>query len=488
MEHPYVHALRRSAARNPHGLAIVDVGGMTSATWSELAVEVERLAGVLAGTGLGPGDRVVVRQYNSLPYLRTVLALGWIGAIPIPTLGILGPTERAHIDTITSAACIIDPSTEIAGVCAGTSAPYDGPPTSLSQILFTSGSSGQPKGVMHTFASTAAAMAGWLAVSDLERDDVVIVSTPVSHAAGRLFEGALLAGAATVLLPNARAHGLVEAVHRYGGTHMIVVPTVLAEFLDHEDATAESLPSLQFVMYASAPASPRLIVRAHERLGPILHSCYGSTEAPLPLTHLNARDHMRAVTDTPDLLLSCGAEFEFGCQVRVVDESMREVPPGHTGQLVVSTPGLACGYWQQEDVWEGRVNGDWFLTGDLGSIRDGHVYLVDRQDDMIITGGFNVYPTEVENWLCEHPEVRDAAVIGVPDSRWGEAVVAVVSTRGDIEADALLAHCQQGLSKHKVPKEIHLVDDLPTSGHGKVSRRHVREMLMSGGPVIHGAG
>lgn len=489
MHHPYAHALRRAAQRHPFDVAVVDVKNDVCATWGELAHDAACIAGALAERGIGSGDLVIVRQSNTLDYLRLVMGIDWAGAAPVPTLGILSDSERDRIDSVVDPALVIDSEGDIGDLLAGRPiGPVDGLPSALSQVLFTSGSSGAPKGVVHSYASTAAAMAGWLAVSGLENGDVVLVTTPVSHAAGRLLEAGLLTGATVVLLASARAAGVVDAAKAHGVTHMIVVPTVLAELLEDERATSAELPSLEFVMYASAPASPSLIVRAQERLGPILHTCYGSTEAPLPVTHLDAIDHTAAASSSPELLLSCGGEFAFGAQIRIIDETGAEAPDGEPGQLAISTPGLAVGYWQAEEQWRERMAGDWFLTGDIGTVSGGRLFLSDRQDDMIITGGFNVFPTEVEGYLMGHPAVREAAVIGVPDQRWGEAVVAVVSTRAAVEQDVLIAYCRAGLSGHKVPKSIRFVEELPKSGHGKVARRTVREHLLSDTKSVHGAG
>lgn len=489
MLHPYAHAIERAARLYPTMTAVVDVERGLERTWAALVDDVRRLASGMRALGANQADRIVIRQSNSLAYLELVFATGWLGAVPVPTLGILSAQERGTIDDAIRPRMIID-SLEDHGSLLGSEgiSPVDGDPESLSQILFTSGSSGMPKGVMHSYSSTSAAMAGWYTVSQMKQSDVVLVSTPVSHAAGRLMEGALLAGARVVLLSSARADAIVNAVREHDVTHMILVPTVLAEFLDHPEATMESLPSLRFVMYASAPASPNLIIRAQEQLGPIIHTVYGSTEAPLPLTHLNAEEHARAMHQNADLLLSCGREFTTGCQLRIVDTDMRSVPEGEQGQLVISTAGLASGYWEQADVWNARRHDDWFLTGDIGTLRGGYLYLADRSDDMIISGGFNVFPTEVEHHLADHPCVREVAVVGIPDERWGEAVVAIVSLKDSCSEDELLTHCRSTLSRHKVPKSIVFLDELPKSGHAKVSRREAKRIAFGNAPSISGAG
>jgi fatty-acyl-CoA synthase len=487
--HPYAHALRRAASRSPDSIAVIELAGNASSTWSELEDSASRVAQHLIDSGVRPDDRVIVHQSNTLAYIQTILAVAWCGAVAVPALSILSQDELDYITTEIQPAAILDPAHDVPNMLlANRCEPRDGIGESFSQILFTSGSSGRPKGVVHQYASTAAAMAGWLSISKIAPGDVALVSSPISHASGRLFEAVLLAGATVTLSCNSRATSVLSAIAQTRTTHLIVVPTVLADLVNDEEFQSYDLSSLRFVLYASAPASPTLISRAQELFGPIVHTVYGSTEAPTPLTHLDPADHLRATTTDPELLLSCGREFDSGCQIDILNDSGDAVADDELGQLAIWSPALAHTYWQQPDLWSQRLHGDWFLTGDIARRHEGFIFLADRKDDMIITGGFNVFPTEVENHIAAHELVYEVAVVGIPDTRWGEAIVAVVSGDPSLTDTNILTWCQNALSRHKIPKRVLIVDELPKTGHGKVSRRAIREHFFAGADAIHGAG
>jgi acyl-CoA synthetase (AMP-forming)/AMP-acid ligase II len=468
---------------------VVEFAGNASNTWSELEDSASRIAHHLISSGVRPGDRVLVHQSNTLAYIQTILAVAWCGAAVVPALSILSQDELDYVIAEIQPTKIIDPVQDVTNMLfADRCDPVDGTGESISQILFTSGSSGRPKGVVHQYASTAAAMAGWLSVSAISNGDVALVSTPISHASGRLFEAVLLAGATVVMSSTSRSNAILGAIQQSRTTHMIVVPTVLADLVNDDDFVNYDLSSLRFLLYASAPASPTLITRAQELFGPIIHTVYGSTEAPTPITHLDPADHVRATTTNPELLLSCGSEFEWGCQIDILNELGEPVADDQLGQLAIWSPALAQTYWQQPDLWNQRLAGDWFLTGDIARRREGFIFLADRKDDMIITGGFNVFPTEVENHIAANELVHEVAVVGIPDARWGEAVVAVVSGDSNLTDSHILEWCQSALSRHKIPKRVLIVDELPKTGHGKVSRRVVRDHFFAGAGAINGAG
>jgi acyl-CoA synthetase (AMP-forming)/AMP-acid ligase II len=463
--------------------------GDKSNTWGELEDAASRIAKHLVDQGVQRGDRIIVHQSNTLDYLQVILGIAWAGAITVPILSIISPDELKYIIAEIEPAAVIDPVNQAGELMMSERCdPNDGTGQSISQILFTSGSSGRPKGVVHYYESTAAAMEGWLSVSGMSQFDVTLVSTPISHASGRLFEAVLLTAATVVLSRSSRAEDILCAIETTQTSHMILVPTVLAELVNHERFTEHDVTSLRFLMYASAPASPTLIMRAQELFGPIIHTVYGSTEAPAPITHLDPSDHLRATTTNQELLLSCGREFRWGCQIQIVNEAREPVADGELGQMAIWTPALAATYWNQPELWDQRIDAGWFLTGDIARREQGFIYLADREDDMIITGGFNVFPTEVENHIVAHSLVSEVVVFGLPDSRWGEAVVAIVSGKSDLTERVIRDWCQNHLSRHKIPKQILIVDALPKNGHGKVSRRGVREYFYSDAELINGAG
>jgi fatty-acyl-CoA synthase len=336
--HPYAHALRRAASRSPDSLAVVELVGNTSTTWGELEDGASRVAQHLIDSGVRPDDRVIVHQSNTLAYIQTILAVAWCGAVAVPALSILSRDELDYITTEIQPTATIDPIQDVPRMLfANRCEPRDGNGESISQILYTSGSSGRPKGVVHQYASTAAAMAGWLSISKISPGDVALVSSPISHASGRLFEAVLLADATVAISCNSRAKSVLSAIQQTSTTHLIVVPTVLADLVNDEEFESYDLSSLRFVLYASAPASPTLISRAQELFGPIIHTVYGSTEAPTPITHLDPADHLRATTTNPELLLSCGRESEWGCQINILNDFGDAVADDELGRSLIRT-------------------------------------------------------------------------------------------------------------------------------------------------------
>ena len=519
MLHPYAHAIWRSGRRRPDDPAVVDVAGDRRLTWGELVSRAGRLAGALRRAGVGPGDRVCVVQANRAAYVEAVAATAWLGAAFVPVLGGLTVRERDEIIAMVRPSVVID--TTAANPFGDLGGPGDrgspgGPgdwvppvqadPSTTAQILFTSGSTGTPKGVMHSFAGSRAVFAAWVRLVGVPGPPPrVLVTTPISHAAGRLLEAALPLGGTVVIQDGAAGEATLATIARFGVTHMLVVPTVLRRMVDEPSLASHDLSSLRFVLYSAAPAAAGLVARAHTRLGEVLHTVWGSTELPAPNTHLGPAEHARGVAGEPRLLGSCGREFASDVQLRVVDDRLRDVPAGEPGQVIAAAGWLASGYWDRPDLWASRLHGDWFLTGDIGRVDDeGYLYLSDRVDDLIITGGSNVYPTEIETAVAEHPDVSEVSVVGLPDPQWGEAVTAVVvlrpgaaasaagpgsasaaasasaSASADAEvADAVLAHCRAHLARHKVPKRVIVVDELPRNPLGKVSRRAVRATLIA---------
>jgi acyl-CoA synthetase (AMP-forming)/AMP-acid ligase II len=257
--------------------------------------------------------------------------------------------------------------------------------------------------------------------------------------------------------------------------------------IDHHD-----LGSLQFICYAAAPASAELVRRAIGRFGSILHTGWGGTEAYGLNTHMTPAEHQEAVAAHEERLLSCGRESSFGGRIRILDEAGVDVPVGGVGELCVRAPWMMARYWNRPDLTRETVVNRWLHFGDLARMDEaGYVYLVDRKGDLIITGGLNVYPREVEEVLSRHPAVLEVAVFGVPDRKWGEAVKAVVALRSGqgVGEGELVAFAQERLAPFKVPKSVDVLPALPKTPVGKISRRDVKAPYWAGqGRRIHGAG
>jgi long-chain acyl-CoA synthetase len=311
----------------------------------------------------------------------------------------------------------------------------------------------------------------------LAREDVLLVIGPLFHVAGTapLLSLAWL-GATVVVQPAFDPAVALDLIERHGVTVTIPVPTMLAAVVDEQRARPRDVSSLRLLAHAGAPIATELVRRARETFpGVELAHCYGATETAPIVTCL---PHEERELDGPRMG-SCGPPVP-GVDVRVVAADGSVLPPGEVGEVVVRGPNVMAGYWRQPEATAAALAGGWYHTGDLGyQDAEAHLFLVDRLKDMIVSGGENVYSVEVEDALARHPAVLEAAVFGIPDARWGEAVHAVVAVRSgqpvDGLADELDRHCRQLIAGYKVPKQIELrVEPLPKSGPGKVLKRALR--------------
>lgn len=516
MIHPYSYYLARAARRWPEQVALID--GERRLGYGELDRRVGSLAAALRALGLRPGDRVAIVQENTFRYVEAVCAVARAGGVFVPMLGALTDREHAAMVADSGARMVIALSPaggararaflQDAGEVVTLVAPGEGDhdyeelvaahepctpeidrhPDDLAQILYTSGTTGEPKGVMHSLASTAAAMGAWVAALGLRHEDRLLGHFALSHFGGRVMDSSWCVGATLVILPRPDVEAILAAVAAERITVLLMVPTLLKMILDGPALARHDLSSLRLVLYAAAPASAALVRRAWQALGPVLATGFGQTEAYGLNTFLSPAEHEAALAGAEERLGSVGREAEAWVQVQVVDDEGRPLPPGQVGEICVSAPWVMRGYWGRPELSAHTLRAGWLHTRDLGrQDRDGYLYLVDRKEDMIITGGYNVAPREVEEVIAALAGVRECCVVGVPDAKWGEAVHAVVVAEGVDEA-AVLAHCRASLPAFKVPKAVTFVSSLPRSGVGKVLRRVVREQFWAGKERrVHGA-
>jgi fatty-acyl-CoA synthase len=334
-----------------------------------------------------------------------------------------------------------------------------GPDTTL-LLLATSGTTGALKLVRHTHASYAAVVANILAnLLDPQRGDVMLHAASLIHASGTFVLPYWLRGGAAAVLPGFQPAEFLDAIERYDVTATNAVPTMLGALLREPP---RELPTLRTLVYGASPAPRALVERSIDRFGPILVQYYGQTEAPLCISVLRAEDHVG------ERFLSCG-QPAVEAEVRL---------DGETHEILVRAPFTAAGYHGDDELHRATFLDDgWVRTRDVGRFDDdGFLYLVDRTSDMIVTGGYNVYPREVEDALAAHPAVREAVVVGAPDERWVEAVTAFVVADG-VDEDELVAHCRERLAAYKTPKTVRFVAEIPKSPVGKLLRRALRDPL-----------
>ncbi|RJL23277.1 acyl-CoA synthetase [Bailinhaonella thermotolerans] len=479
-------------------------------TYRELEAAANRLASALLARGVSPGEAVATFAANRGEAVETEMALYKGGFLRVPINARLAPEEVRHILAEARVRVLFtDPeragqardAVRRAGVdCAVVDYAEDYPallaegderPVAVevreddpAVLNFTSGSTGRLKAAVQTQGNRLANMRKLLmnpdgAFTDQER---YLAAGPVTHAAGMVLLAALSRGAAVVVLPRWDAGLFLRTVEAERVTGTLLVPLMLSTVLAHPAVATTDLSSLTRLTVGGAPVSPNRLRQAVEVFGPIVAQGYGLGETTSAVTVLTRQDVLTGVTSDPELLLSCGRAV-FDTEVRVVGQDGEPVPPGTHGEVVVRGPDCVREYWNEPELSAETFRDGWVHTGDIGYLRrDGYLFIVDRKKDMIISGGFNVYSSEVEAVLYDHPAVAEACVVGVPDDTWGEAVKAVVVPRPGAEVTArdLIDFCGGRLSGVKKPKSVDFVAFLPVNRNGKIDRRAVREPYWSG--------
>ena len=343
----------------------------------------------------------------------------------------------------------------------------------VARLRYTSGTTGKPKAAVLTHASALASLRNLLAeLHELGPDDVALHVTPLTHATEALLAPTFWRGARTLIAPTTDVNEIAGMIARERVTMLFMVPTMIAGLVDAVGDRSGALPSLRTLVYGAAPIAPELLERALACLGPVLLQIYGMSECPFPITSLRKADHL-----DPQRRGSCGLPTALN-DVRILDVDGQPLAPGEVGRIAVRGPQMMREYWQDPVATAEALAGGWLRSGDLGRLDEhGFLTLVDRTDDVIITGGFNVYPREVEIVLEEHPCVAEAGVAAVSHPRWGQGVGAwIVRAPGaEVSADELIEFCRPRLAGYKKPVEVRFVGELPRNSTGKLLRRHLRQ-------------
>lgn len=499
----------RSLQVNTKRLAM-SVGGQTL-TYAELDAGSQALADGLWALGIKPGDRIAGLAGNRFETAIGNLATWRIGAVSVPLNTMLPPPAISYMLNQSGArAVIVGP--ELVGVAREARLEFDHPieliqvkddevslepgavwlddvmegggtgPDSASEvapgdpalIAYTGGTTGRPKGVVHSQRSMVANLYANIIEAEIHQGERLLLTTPLAHAAGMFLFVALLRGAHTFVLPGFDADAVLDAIERDRVTWTFAVPTMLYRLLETPGVERRDLTSLRTIVYGAAPIAPDRLRQAVEIFGPVFIQLYGQTECPNWATRLPKEDHPPGGDDY--LLASCG-QASLMCDVKILDEAGREVGPGELGEVCLRAPYVMERYHNDPEATAKKFLDDWMRTGDIGFMDpDGYVFLRDRAADMIITGGMNVYSSQVEAVLYECPDISQAAVIGVPHPDWGEAVHAVVvPTKPTLQAADIMEFCAGRLAKYQVPKTIDLVDELPMTALGKVDKKALRE-------------
>lgn len=346
-------------------------------------------------------------------------------------------------------------------------------PDEVAGLAYTGGTTGKPKGVMGTYRSGATMTAIQLASWEWPDETRFLICTPLSHAGAAFFVPTLLHGGSIVVLPGFDPGKVLETIERYHITATMLVPTMIYALLDHPRLDSTDLSSLETIFYGAAAMSPTRLREGIERLGPVFFQYYGQAECPMTITILRKDEHD---PENLERLATCGRPVPW-LDVALLDEEGNEVPAGEPGEICVRGPLVMQGYWNKPQQTAEALAQGWLHTGDVARAdSDGFLTIVDRKKDMIVSGGFNVFPREVEDVLATHPDVSSAAVIGVPDDKWGEAVKAVVVLRPNstIDVDALVALVKERKGAVYAPKSVDIVDAIPLSPLGKPDKKALR--------------
>jgi acyl-CoA synthetase (AMP-forming)/AMP-acid ligase II len=469
-----------------------------SVVFGDLVDRALRMAALFTSLDSSKQSRVAIGASNSLDHLVAllgVLASGkiWVPINPRngiaeiergltttePSIVVLDEATAARVPGMPAHRLLLTSAPGGASAQAAKLAPLAWPlhradPSEIQAIKFTGGTSGPPKGVMQSRRSWSAMIASSIAGFGFDARDRLLVSTPITHGASTLLLPVLGCGGALVMTEAVKAPALADAIRRFGVTTAFMPPTQLTAFANHVAAEGLRPQTLRRLLYGAAPMRPERIREAQEILGPVLGCTYGQTEAPAVITLMTPDELSRA-----ENVASVGRPALLTC-VAIKGPTGQPAAAGELGEILVRGDLVMQGYWQQPKLTETTIIDGWLQTGDIGYLDErGYLFLKDRSKDVIITGGFNVYPSDVEAVLSLDPAVLHCAVFGMQDEKWGEAVHAAVELRPgtSFDPEATLRRVKNALGPVQTPKHLHVLDQLPRSSVGKILKKEIPSLL-----------
>ncbi|HEY6287188.1 MAG TPA: long-chain-fatty-acid--CoA ligase [Ktedonobacteraceae bacterium] len=495
------------------------VCGDTCYTWNEFDQRTDALARGLASLGIQPGDRIAVLMLNCHRYLELYYVCARMGAVIVPlNIRLARPEIVFILNDSESKVLIVDktfasyvigrdtfPSVENVlyngdvtpegmlnfeqlvsnGTQIQQSADQEMEDNDLSGLYYTGGTTGRAKGVMLSHKNVVSNAFHMIMATSYTCQDTYLHAGPMFHLADIASTFAVtMVGGCHVFIPLFNPVHMLEAVQREKVTTTLIVPTMINALLNHPDVDNYDISSLRRITYGGSPMPLELLKKGLQKWGPIFVQAYGMTETAPLLTMLDPQDC--SIDGTPEQLrrlASCGKE-SLGVEVHVVNADGENVKPGEIGEIIARGPNIMLGYWRMPEATAAAIVDGWYHTGDLATIdEENFIYIVDRAKDMIISGGENIYCVEVENALYTHPEVLEAAVVGIPDETWGESVHAVIVCKlgTNVSSDELISHTRTQIASYKIPRSIEFrAEALPKSGAGKILKRDLREKYWEG--------
>jgi acyl-CoA synthetase (AMP-forming)/AMP-acid ligase II len=467
------------------------VEGDRVVTFEDFDALTDRLGNALLGIGLKPGDRVGVLMPNGVDCLAAYYALAKSGLVRVSLNtretaenhaykladsgsravihgGIDGLKVEIDIGPMRFAELTRSGASSPCAVDRDLDAPY--------RLGYTGGTTGRSKAVTLTTRGELAELSAFLTdlVPDIKAGDTFLHAAPIAHASGAFFLPSLIRGARSLVMAKFDPAEFVHLAERERADLTFLVPTMLAMVLEQPEVKKAKF-TFRRIAYGASPIAPALLNRAEKHFGRIFAQTYGQAESPMVITCLKPEDH--------DRIGSCGRPFTI-VEVAVVDERDRALPVGERGEIVCRGPQTMAYYWNKPEASAEAFRNGWLHTGDIGHMdKDGFFYLVDRKNDMLISGGYNVYPREVEDVLLSCDGVVEAAVIGLPDEKWGDRIHAVVAGRPGLTVEKVLAYATDHLASFKRPKDVEIWPELPKSSADKILRRAIREKIVARGSI-----
>jgi acyl-CoA synthetase (AMP-forming)/AMP-acid ligase II len=506
------------AGAEKYGNRVAYRAGDASATYLELRDDVFRLANTMLDVAT-PGDRVAILSQNTPEFVRAYfgvpiagMALTFLNYRLAPrelariiddagaTVVLVEAQYAATIESIRPSLSTVKTVVAFGDLAEAPTGSYDAtlddltadaspaPPDldvsedDLAWLIYTSGTTGMPKGAMLSQRNVLTGVTAWMVQSDnrLGRD-VVLMTFPLCHVAGIGVLTSVLLGTTLIIRRSFEPLDAMQAIDEYGITSTSMAPTMLGMLLDHPRIDEFDLGTLRTISYGGSSITADLLRRAMRRFpGASFVQGYGMTELAGNALYMDPTTHVEAL-ERPELLVAAGRSMAMS-RLRLVDDDMNDVPVGEVGEIVVRGDQVMLGYWNRPDANEEVFLGGWMHTGDLGrATADGYVAIVDRKKDMIVSGGENVYSREVEEVIAAIPAVREVAIVGVPDERWGEAVTAVVCLHegATLTVAAVVEACRQELASYKKPRHVVFRDELPKNASGKILKRDLRDEIVS---------
>jgi fatty-acyl-CoA synthase/long-chain acyl-CoA synthetase len=471
------------------------------------------VANALVGAGFGPGDSIGIVAPNSFDMIRAGLGIIKSGCTICGITMMAGDNDITYIlehagiklvfadESIaerisglransTSLRTIVSMGPKPVDGCVGLDKFLSGYPKDVPHanarpddnvlIVYTGGTTGKPKGVVHTQSTFAFAMLAHDCAVNWTADDKFLIMTPLTHGAGALMYAGMMMGCRFVIEKQFDPFKILDLIENERVTKVFLVPTLIYILLDMLKQKSYNLSSLNAVLYGASPIQANKLAEAIEKFGPVLVQVYGQVECPNLISTLTIEDHVKAMKN-PKLLQSCGRP-NIMASVRLLDDSGTDVPEGEIGEICARAPYVMKGYLNQPEINAKTISSDgWLHTGDMGKFdSEGYLYIVDRKKDMIISGGMNVYPAEVEAVISQHPKVKQVAVIAVPDDRWGESVTAVVVPDGEVAEKEIKEFCRGKLAKYAQPKTVVFQQNIPLTALGKIDKKAIKAPYWEG--------